>query len=954
MHASTAPSTSDDLGAPLVVSPSPARWRLRLLGAFELTDGTQRLTRLASRPMVALLARLALAPQRSHPREALVELLWPGVEPQVSRNRLRQTLSVLRSVLEPPSLVPAPVLLADRHEVRLVPDTVDCDVLEFERHVRGGHAAQALDLYRGELLPGFFDEWVLDERQRLDAIRSSLPAVQPPASAAAAAVGRAPAQGTDATVASPTVPVPSISDMVTRAALPVYLTRHFMPEALRAAWLSELGKHRLVTLLGPGGSGKTRLAVELAQALPGVGRVAFVSLAACETRAQALDAMAMALGASGQYRRGQPPAPDGAADSVDALVLALRVQAMLLVLDNYEQLVEQAADIVARLAGALPLLRILVTSRRALGVDGERALAVPALALPARQASLSLPEALDNPAVALFVDRAQQVRAAFHLNEQNKAATLELVHALEGLPLAIELAASRVRSLSPSRILALLTQGEAPQLELLARSGPRGAGDARHASMERVVQWSWQLLSDDEKRLLHALTVFAGGCTASAVAAVRGIEPLAAALRLDALVACSMLRAAEGPGGEMRYAMDEPIREFARVDLRHLAPSDAEAGLRAAHRAWMLEWAESLPATPSLPALRAELANISAALRSALSDGDANTALRTVLALGLAHDDLVLGPDALLYAEQAVSRCDDAELRSRGHTMLAQLLFSIARGREARHHAQLGVEQVPDDPNLGARALYVKARLQWLLEGHAPWLEPLIDEAESLARAAQDTQVLARVTVLRAAIAYAHHGDHAQGETLYRQALAMWERLGKQHSITAGRYFVALIVQEAGRHAEALERIDEVVASAKRLGDQRRASQALQVRGKALVSLRRWGEAAAALRESIQLAWDAMAMVELTRSLRDLPRVLAHLRESEAAVRLQAYAAKAAETHIGRADHFDTQQERRVRRLVTGRVSSARWHALRREGEALGSAEAVAMALAKSDLRGRV
>jgi predicted ATPase len=642
------PSTPDDSGVPGRGNHAPARWTLRLFGAFELTDGKQRLTRLASRPMVALLARLALAPERNHPREELVELLWPGVHAQVSRNRLRQALSVLRSVLEPPSPVPSPVLLADRHDVRLLRGAIDCDVLEFERHVRQGHAAKALALYRGELLPGFFDEWVLAERQRLEILSTRL--TVPSTSNAAAS---APVQA----LASSSAPaaVPAFTSAHQRAALPVYLTRHFMPEPVRTAWLTQLADHRLVTLLGPGGSGKTRLAVELARALPGVDRVAFVSLVACETRAQAIDAMAEALGASAQGHRNNAMAAPGAADGVDALVQALHGHAMLLVLDNFEQLVEKAADIVARLVGALPQLRLLVTSRRALGVDGERALAVPALALPARSRSLPLADALNNPAVALFVDRAQHTQTSFHLGERNKASVLELVHALEGLPLAIELAASRVRSLAPARILELLQAGESPRLELLVRSGSRGARDPRHASMERVIRWSWELLSDDERGLLHALTVFGGGCTLPAAAAVRGVTPLKAALGLDALVACSMLRAAEGPGGEMRYFMYEPIREFAVVALSQSGAAGAEAGLRAAHRAWMLEWAEALPSTPSLPALRAELTNLSMALHSALTDGDVSNALRIVLAVGRANDDLVLGPDSLAYLEQAVA-----------------------------------------------------------------------------------------------------------------------------------------------------------------------------------------------------------------------------------------------------------------------------------------------------------
>jgi predicted ATPase len=938
---SASPSSAPgNAGAPGGGAPAPARWQLRLLGAFELSDGRQRLTRLASRPMVALLARLALAPERNHPREELVELLWPGVDPQVSRNRLRQTLSVLRSVLEPPSEVLAPVLQADRHDVRLVRGAIECDVVAFEREARLGRAAQALALYRGELLPGFFDEWVLDERQRLEAVSERLAE-----HVAAASLGAGPVMAPAALEKhgrEPALPPAPAAAPARRAAPPVYLTRHFLPEALRKRWLTELAAHRLVTLLGPGGSGKTRLAVELAQAAPHVDGVAFVSLVACETRAQALDAIGAALGVAGQGVR------DGPDEGVEHLVLALHERPLLLVLDNFEQLVEQATDVVARLAGALPRLRLVITSRRALGIDGERALPVPTLALPEPGRRVALAEALANPAVALFVDRAQHVRADFHLGEQNKAAVLDLVRALEGLPLAIELAASRVRSLAPGRILELLAAGEAPRLELLARSGPRGAFDARHASMERVIRWSWQQLSADEAGLMHSLAVFAGGCSAAAAAAVRGITPLSAALQLDALVACSMLRVTEMPWGEMRFELFEPIREFARMDLRQAGAAGAEAGLRAAHRAWMLEWAETLPSTPSLPALRAELPNLSAALHSALADGDAMSAVRTVLALGRAHDDLVLGADSLAYLEQAVARCEDAELRSRGHTQLAQLLFTAARGDEARRHAELGLEQVPDEPGLRARALHVKARLQWLLVGHAAWLESVVDDAEALARAAQETQVLARLTVLRAAITYAHRRDLVQGEALYRDALAMWERLGNRHAINAGRYFVALIADEAGRHEEAIQRADEVVASARQLSDTRRVSQALQVRGKALTALRRWSEAAATLHESIQLAWDAMAPVELTRAMRDLPRVLAHLRHAEAAVRLQAYAARAAEAHVGRADQFDAHQERRVRRLVAGRVDAARWEALRREGAALGAAEAVALALAET------
>jgi predicted ATPase len=925
-----------------------ARWTLRLLGGFELSDGEQRYARLASRPVVALLARLALWPNRNHPREELVELLWPGVDPQISRNRLRQALSVLKSVLEPPSAVPAPVLEADRYDVRVVKGAIDCDVLAFDREARLGRAEVALALYRGELLPGYFDEWVLDERDRLQAVSERLEArVQSTVAARTAP----PATGQPATSTATSA---TASDRIgQRAALPVYLTRHFMPDALRAAWLNEAASHRLLTLLGPGGSGKTRLAVELAHAVLASGRsetdpapdgrgpsiapidgVAFVSLVACNTRARALDALAVALGVSGQ-----------SGDPVTELVSALSQRRLMLVLDNFEQLVDTAGDVVATLTGALPDLRIVVTSRRALGIDGERAVPVPPLDLPPIDLPLVL--AASNPSVGLFIDRARQVRADFHLGESNRLPVLGLVRALEGLPLAIELAASRIRSLPAARILELLTADDAvaPRLELLSRTGPRSALDARHASMDRAIRWSWQLLSSDEASLMQALSVFSGGCSAAAAAAVRGLTPIQAALRIDALVANSMLRATEMPWGEMRFELYESIREFALTELRQAPLDGSEAAMRAAHRAWMLDWAEGLPTTPSLPAIRAEMANLSMALNTAGADGDPAIAIRTVLALCQVHDDVVLGPDSLASLERAVLRCDNAELRSRGHTQLAQLLFAAARGEAARRHAELGLEQVLDDPGLRARAMHVKARLHWLSVGYAPWLDAFIDEADALARAAQDLAVQARVTVLRAAIAYAYRRDMVLGESLYRAALALWERLGNQHAINGGRYFVALVVHEAKRHAEAIERADEVVLSAARLGDTRRVSQALQVRGKAEAALRRWPQAAASYREAVRLAWEGMAMVELGRALRDLPAALAHLRETESAVRLQAFAAGYWQAHIGHADPFDERQARRVRRLSAGRMTTSQWEAARRGAATMGLADAVALAL---------
>ena len=264
-----------------------AHWTLRLLGAVQLTDAAGHAARLPSRAAALLLARLAMAPGRQHAREELVELLWPGVAADVGRNRLRQALSVLRSLLEPAGVAPGAVLQADRRALWLSPRAVDSDVVDFQLALRLGQGAQAAAAYGGELLPGYFEEWVQDERRVL--AEAALKLV-PSATVLALAP---PSPG-------PVLPAaPHAAPQDVR--LPQYLTRLVGFEADGAALAAAVPQRRLVVLRGPGGGGKTRLAVEVARALaqgsawlPFATRtagtmfdlVAFVPLAASSTAAR--------------------------------------------------------------------------------------------------------------------------------------------------------------------------------------------------------------------------------------------------------------------------------------------------------------------------------------------------------------------------------------------------------------------------------------------------------------------------------------------------------------------------------------------------------------------------------------------------------------------------------------------------------------------------------------------
>jgi predicted ATPase/tetratricopeptide (TPR) repeat protein len=909
---------------PQADAPTLPLWNVGLLGGLDLSDGSQHITRLPSRAVTALLARLALAPDRAHAREELIELLWPGVALAVGRNRLRQALSTLKGILEPAGrLPPQPVLLADRVSVRVVPGSLGCDAARFERHARAGQADAARALYRGELLPGFYDDWIDEERLRLTALHERL-ADAPPATPAASPAPR-PAPGA-------------------RILLPTYLTRMFGADEQAARLRGLVLAHRLVTLLGPGGSGKTRLVVEMAHSLRNdagwpvpaaeafvpFDLIAFVPLAAVSTRAQACDALTSALQIA--------PRAD---DPLLALTDALAGRRVLLLLDNFEQLVGHAQDLVAHLVGLLPALHVVVTSRRALGLDGERELAVAALELPGADADPGTAAA--NPAIALFVERARAVRADFHFSARNGAALVELVRALDGMPLAIELAASRVRSIAPADMLARLRGAGTPRLDLLSRSGPRSALDSRHASMQRVIEWSWELLRPEQARLLSALTVFPEGFTAASAAALVHDEPLDAQLLLDELVAHSLVHAHAGSDEALRFGLYPPIREFAALRQDAAAAGHGHARLRT----WAIDWAQALPRTPPLGALRTEMPNLMAAVASAVNERAPEDAIHLLLALRRCVEDVEWPAEGLVHAQVAIERCRDAVLQARGRALLAPMLFTAGQADAALREAELGLRCAQLDSAQRARALHTLARVRWRSLRRAEQVEPLLDEAQALVGADAEPELRASLLALRAFITNAHHHDHVAGEQLHARALALWEQLGNQHAINSGRYNLAVCAQNAGRHHDALHQLESIIASARELQDWRRLSQSLNVRGNAHSGLREWSLAVADYQECINIAWKSVASFDLAHGLWNLPRALAHLRQPEAAAQVAGFASWLWRTRFGELTVSDARDLRCVRRLATCQLGAARVEALRREGEQLSFSQAVALGLGR-------
>ncbi|GAA0964355.1 BTAD domain-containing putative transcriptional regulator [Acrocarpospora macrocephala] len=403
-----------------------------------------------------------------------------------------------------------------------------------------------------------------------------------------------------------------------------------------------LSESRLVTLTGPGGTGKTRLAIEAATQAgrPGI-EVCFVELSPLVDGSEVTQAV---LAAVGLRETGLLPATTRqGTDPVDRLVTALADRALLVVLDNCEHVVEAAAALAGRLLGACPKLRVLATSREALGITGERLCPVPPLALPPVDATL--PEALAYPAIRLFADRASAVRPDFTLTADDLGPVSRICRALDGLPLAIELAAARLRSLTAAEVAARLERTD--KFQLLSR-GSRVA-EPRHRTLRAVIEWSWDLLDEAERTLARRLTVFAGGATLEAAERVSGLPADEVIDLLTGLADKSFVEVA----GD-RYRMLDTIRAFCAEEL---AEADEAEALKAAYVGYFLELAETadplLRTADQLDWLRlldAEHDN----LISALHRADENSAFRMFSALtsywwlrGLRSESAAIAADLL-------------------------------------------------------------------------------------------------------------------------------------------------------------------------------------------------------------------------------------------------------------------------------------------------------------------
>jgi predicted ATPase len=908
-------------------SAQPSPWRLRLLGGFELDNGSQRLTRLRSRAATLLLARLALAPTRSHAREELCDMLWPEAPAVLGRSRLRQTLSILRALLEPPGS--APVLQAEQRVLRLLPGALWCDGVAFESAARQGDTAQALRCYGGELLPGFYDDWVQEERLRLAALAERL-SRQPHTPIADPAAVVAP---------QPNVPAPTVSSWSTL--LPSYWTRAFgltpTLERLRARLASE----RLVTVHGPGGSGKTRLVVELAQTLrssspPDFARVEFVALLACTSTEQALEAICQALRA------------EGTGDAQARLLASLDSGRTLLVLDNAEQLVaDHLGEALVRLLTALPALHVLVSSRRVFDVAGESAFALEGLLLPA--ASASAAAATGNPALELFVARARAARVDFHLGARHHAqAVVELVRLLAGMPLAIELAASRMRSLSASELLQRMRDDAgSPMLAHLARSQQRASPDARHASMRHTIAWSWQQLAAEQVQVLQVLTLPKVPARLEAVAALVGNEVAATQRQLDELVAASLVLVVDGADGAAnndgcaRYSVLQPVREFAAETL----------GAEAAHRArqrlrrWLIGFARAC-ARRSTVAIAPDVALLDFAIASAPGDDDHALALQLAQAVRLFWHTALPSAAALRALEQSLPAATEPNQVVQTHELLAYVFLMQGQTAQALLHADAAINVACDDIERG-QAL---ARWCWVRYGAGLYdsdFDSALAEGWQVAQRSGDLRTQGRVLFMQTVVACDLRQQFDLAEQLVAQRHLLWTRLGDTAAASAALLHRAVVWAHQGRMDQAIATATECETVLRGSGNATGLAFATSQLARIYLMARRCDDAAAAFRRSIQLAWTQHLAQYLSRALMHLPNALAAGTDPVVAARLHGFGSAHYRRHFGAPNRIEARELCRTRRLLRQRLGIASFEARLVEGGALTMAQAVALALAE-------
>ena len=848
--------------------------QIGILGPFEVRADDGALADVPGARLRALSIALALEPGRVVSKATLIDWIWGEQPPADTANALQRLVSRLRKAL-PEGLIEGQ---PGGYRLTVEPDAVDAVRFERlvaqARDAEGSRRVrllrEALALWRGAAMAdvGLEDSEALDaavarlERLRLTALEdrfdaevglghgaelvaelTELVAAHPVRERLVAALMRALAaagRDTEALLAYERTrealadllgvdPSPELSalhvallrgelgrrEVDRKTNVRAELTSFVGREADLAAVRELIGEHRLTTLIGPGGSGKTRLATETARTLLGdlPDGVWLVELAAIGADGDVAQASLAGLGLRDGLL-GANPSATPSADPTGGLIAAIREREVLLILDNCEHVIESAAAFADRVLGECRRLRILATSREPLGITGEALWQVEPLALPDDSRDDSPGEIESSPAVRLLRDRAGAVRKDLGGDARTLSTMVRICRALDGMPLAIELAAARLRTMTIEQLASRLDD----RFRLLT-SGSRTAWP-RHRTLRAVVDWSWELLTEAERMVLRRLSVFSGGASLEAAERVCAAPVVEQGEVLDLLTSLAekSLLVAEGDGA-LRYRMLGTIKEYAADRLAEAGEPDLA---RQAHLGYFTELAES--AEPHLrraeqlewlARLEADHDNIGAAMRGAIATGQAQAAMRLAAAagwywwLGGRRSE---GFELIVAATKVPGELTD-EVRA---MVYALVVMFVTSGRGDGHEAAEWIHQAyrfsqraqQRNPLLG-----LVTPLERMLEApdaSLPAFESLLDSEDPWVRA------LARMHLGKMRIMLGQGGRDAEHNL--ELAVAEFRVLGERYGISLALSELAEQIAKRGEFAGACEHFEQAIAVVTEVG----------------------------------------------------------------------------------------------------------------------------------------
>jgi predicted ATPase/class 3 adenylate cyclase len=699
---------------------------------------------------------------------------------------------------------------------------------------------------------------------------------------------------------------------------------------------------RLLTLTGPGGTGKTRLALQAAaDLLDDFPDGTFLAQLATLSEAELfLPAVAETLGVR---ETAEQPLDESLKDY-------LSERRMLLLLDNFEQVLGAAPAVTELLAGA-PGLKVLTTSRAPLGLYGEHEFPVPPLTLPDLERPPPLERLTQYEAVGLFLERARAVKPNFSITNESAPAVAEICVRLDGLPLAIELAAARIKMLPPRAMLQRLTS----RLKLLT-GGARDLPE-RQRTLRATIEWSHALLDESEQLLFGRLAVFSGGRTLEAIDAICDAEgdlPVDSFDGISSLLDKSLLRQEEGPSGEPRFVMLETVHEFAREKLQDSGEAES---IKRAHAGYFLTLAEE--AYPELRGpdqlewlerLEAEHDNMRAALSWALERKEVEVALRLGGAVWWFWWRRGYHSEGRRWLEEAlaIEEWGWPELRAMALAGAGALASEQGDLDQAQEACEEGLELLAQE----AREEASEARL-WLLAclGWVAWeredyrqATELFAESLALSREIKDTWWLASSLSDLAVVSHSR-GDSERATELYEESMDLIREQGDKHGLAICLGNLAMVVCSQGDLGRAAQLTEEAVALQRELGTRGGVSIGLYNLGWMALLQDDLGRAADLYGESLSLSWDSGLNPLVQNALEGFACVAGLRGEMERAAQLWGAAQALHQTKgIPRDTDFLAEADARIS-AVRSDMGEEAWEEAWNRGQAMTLDEAVSYAL---------